>query len=145
MGTCLTHTCILFCAHRRGAGGAPDSLVESARWVEPDCRGGRSGLPLTIRSPGLPLYLPIYIYIYIYICGHLHKFDSYSNTIQVHRLVEYEWRDMWYGLDKIKKFLTFSRSRDHGHWGWRYWTIDNQTGCAYQANLRYDPFNSITA
>jgi hypothetical protein len=36
--------------------------------VEPVCRGGRLGLPLTIRSPGLPLYVPyIYIYIYIYI------------------------------------------------------------------------------
>jgi hypothetical protein len=32
--------------------------------VEPVCRDDRSGLPLTIRSPGLPLYLP-YIYIYI--------------------------------------------------------------------------------
>jgi hypothetical protein len=52
-----------FCAHRRGAGGALDSLVESARWVEPGCRGGRPGLPLTIGSPRLPLYLP-YIYIY---------------------------------------------------------------------------------
>jgi hypothetical protein len=51
----------LFCAHRRGAGGAPDSLVESACWVEPGCRGGRPGLPLTIGSPGLPLYMP-YIY-----------------------------------------------------------------------------------
>jgi hypothetical protein len=35
--------------------------------VEPVCRGGRPGLPLTIGRPGLPLYLPyIYIYIYIY-------------------------------------------------------------------------------
>jgi hypothetical protein len=50
-----------FCANRRGAGGAPDRLV-GARWVEPVCRGGRPGLPLTIGSPGLPLYLP-YIYI----------------------------------------------------------------------------------
>jgi hypothetical protein len=32
--------------------------------VEPVCRGGRPGLPLTIGSPGLPLYLP-YIYIYM--------------------------------------------------------------------------------
>jgi hypothetical protein len=54
-----------FCANRRGAGGAPDRLVGRAgRWVEPVCRGGRPGLPLTIGSPGLPLYLP-YIYIYI--------------------------------------------------------------------------------
>jgi hypothetical protein len=30
--------------------------------VEPVCRGDRPGLPLTIGSPGLPLYLP-YIYI----------------------------------------------------------------------------------
>jgi hypothetical protein len=51
----------LFCAHRRGAGGAPDSLVESVCWVEPRCRGDRPGLLLTIGSPGLPLYLP-YIY-----------------------------------------------------------------------------------
>jgi hypothetical protein len=35
--------------------------TRSARWVEPGCRGGRPGLPLTIGSPGLPLYLP-YIY-----------------------------------------------------------------------------------
>jgi hypothetical protein len=47
-----------FCANRRGAGGA---------LVEPVCRCGRPGLPLTIGSPGLPLYLHIYIYIYIYI------------------------------------------------------------------------------
>jgi hypothetical protein len=33
--------------------------------VEPVCRGGRTGLPLTIGSPGLPLYLP---YIYIVYC-----------------------------------------------------------------------------
>jgi hypothetical protein len=34
-------------------------------WIEPVCRGSRPGLPLTIGSPGLPLYLYIYIYIYI--------------------------------------------------------------------------------
>jgi hypothetical protein len=45
-----------------GAGGATDSLVQSVRWVEPGCRDDRPGLPLTIGSPGLPLYLP-YIYI----------------------------------------------------------------------------------
>jgi hypothetical protein len=56
----------LFCAHRRGTGGAPDILVELARWVEPRCRSGRPGLPLTIGSPWLPLYLP-YIYIYMYL------------------------------------------------------------------------------
>jgi hypothetical protein len=50
-----------------GAGGATDSLDQSVRWVEPGCRDDRPGLPLTIRSPGLPLY--IYIYIYIYIVG----------------------------------------------------------------------------
>jgi hypothetical protein len=55
----------LFCAHKRRAGGAPDSLVESARWVEPDCRDGQPGLPLTIGSPGLSLYLS-YIYIYMH-------------------------------------------------------------------------------
>jgi hypothetical protein len=49
-----------------GAGGATDSLVQSVRWVEPGYRDERPGLPLTIGSPGLPLYLP-YIYIYIYI------------------------------------------------------------------------------
>jgi hypothetical protein len=43
-----------FCAHRRGAGGATNSLVQSVRWVEPGCRGDRPGLPLTIGSPGLP-------------------------------------------------------------------------------------------
>jgi hypothetical protein len=32
------------------------------RWVEPGCRGGRPGLPLTIGSLGLSLYL-LYIYI----------------------------------------------------------------------------------
>jgi hypothetical protein len=36
------HT-FLFCAHRHGTGGAPDILVESVRWVEPGCRGGRPG------------------------------------------------------------------------------------------------------
>jgi hypothetical protein len=49
-----------------GAGGATDSLVQSVRWVEPGCRDDRPGLPLTIGSPGLPLYLP-YIYI-LYFC-----------------------------------------------------------------------------
>jgi hypothetical protein len=48
-----------------GAGGATDSLVQSVRWVEPGCRDDRPGLPLTIGSSGLPLYLP-YIYIYYY-------------------------------------------------------------------------------
>jgi hypothetical protein len=51
-----------FCAHRRGARGAPDILVESTHWVEPGCRGGRPGLPLTIGSTWLPLYLA-YIYM----------------------------------------------------------------------------------
>jgi hypothetical protein len=46
--------------HRRGAGGAPDSLLESVHWVEPGCRVGRAELPLTIGSPGLPLYI-VYI------------------------------------------------------------------------------------
>jgi hypothetical protein len=50
-----------------GAVGATDSLVQSVRWVEPGCRDDRPGLPLTIGSSGLPLYLPYYIYIYIYI------------------------------------------------------------------------------
>jgi hypothetical protein len=45
-----------------GVGGATDSL----RWFEPGCMDDRPGLLLTIKSPGLPLYLP-YIYIYIYI------------------------------------------------------------------------------
>jgi hypothetical protein len=44
-----------FCAHRRGAGGATDSLVQSALWVELGCRGDRPELPLIIGSPGLPL------------------------------------------------------------------------------------------
>jgi hypothetical protein len=48
-----------------GAVGATDSLVQSVRWIEPDCRDDRPGLPLTIGSPGLPLYIYIYIYIYI--------------------------------------------------------------------------------
>jgi hypothetical protein len=61
----LTHACIPFfaltdvgrwCARQPGW----------ARWVEPVCRDGRLGLPLTIVRPGLPLYL-LYIYIYIYI------------------------------------------------------------------------------
>jgi hypothetical protein len=43
------------------AGGATDSLVQSVRWVEPGCRNDRPELPLTIGSPGLPLYLP-YLY-----------------------------------------------------------------------------------
>ena len=43
-----------------GADGATDSLVQMMRWVEPGCRDDRPGLPLTIGSPGLPLYL-IYI------------------------------------------------------------------------------------
>jgi hypothetical protein len=47
-----------------GAGGATDSLVQSVRWVEPDYRDDRPGLPLTIGSPVLPLYL-LYLYIYI--------------------------------------------------------------------------------
>jgi hypothetical protein len=64
-GTCLTHACISFFARTDvDAGGATDNLVQSVRWVEPGCRGDRPGLPLTIGSPGLPLYLP-YIYIYI--------------------------------------------------------------------------------
>jgi hypothetical protein len=45
-----------------GAGGATDKLVQSVRWVEPGCKDDRPGLPLTIESPELPLYLP-YIYI----------------------------------------------------------------------------------
>ena len=49
----------LFYAHRRGVGGVPDNLLESARWVEPGCRGGRPELSLTIGSP----WLLIYIYI----------------------------------------------------------------------------------
>jgi hypothetical protein len=66
-GTCLTHACIPFFARTDvGAVGATDSLVQSMCWVEPGCRDDRPGLPLTIGSSGLPLYLP-YIYIYIYI------------------------------------------------------------------------------
>jgi hypothetical protein len=53
----------LFCAHKRGADGAPDSLIESACWVQPGWRSSRPGLFLTIASLGLPLYL-IYIYIF---------------------------------------------------------------------------------
>jgi hypothetical protein len=52
----LTHACIPFFAltnvgrwHTRQPGWA--------RWVEPGCRSGRPGLPLTIGSPGLPLYI----------------------------------------------------------------------------------------
>jgi hypothetical protein len=48
-----------------GAGGTPDNLIESARWVEPRCRDGRPELSLTIERTGLPLYL-LYIYILNY-------------------------------------------------------------------------------
>jgi hypothetical protein len=41
-----------------GAGGATDSMIQSMRWVESGCRDDRHVLPLTIGSPGLPLYLP---------------------------------------------------------------------------------------
>jgi hypothetical protein len=61
--TCLTHACISFFARTDvGIGGATDRLVQSVRWVEPGCRGDRPRLPLTIGTPGLPLYLP-HIYI----------------------------------------------------------------------------------
>jgi hypothetical protein len=61
----LTHACISFFARTDvGAVGATDRLVQSVRWVEPGCKGDRLGLPLTIGSSGLPLYLP-----YIYICS----------------------------------------------------------------------------
>jgi hypothetical protein len=43
-----------------GADGATDRLVQSVRWVEPGYRGDRPGLPLTIGSIELPLYLLIY-------------------------------------------------------------------------------------
>jgi hypothetical protein len=39
-----------------GAGGTTDILVQSVRWIEPGYRDDRPGLPLTIGSPGLPLY-----------------------------------------------------------------------------------------
>jgi hypothetical protein len=45
-----------------GAGGATDSLVQSARWVELGCSDDRLGLPLTIGSPELPLYDLIELY-----------------------------------------------------------------------------------
>jgi hypothetical protein len=48
--------------------------TESARWVEPGCRGGRHGLPLTIGSPGLPLYLYIYTHL-------KHQFQRSSRVI----------------------------------------------------------------
>jgi hypothetical protein len=53
-----------------GAGGATDNLVQSVRLVEPDCRDDRPGLPLTIGSLGLPLYL-LYIYIGSNICNNI--------------------------------------------------------------------------
>jgi hypothetical protein len=51
-----------FCVHRRGEGGAPDSLVESTRWVEPRCRGGRPGLPFNYWKPRAPIISGLYIY-----------------------------------------------------------------------------------
>jgi hypothetical protein len=45
-----------------GVVGATDSLVQSVRWVELGYMDDRPGLPLTIESSVLPLYLP-YIYI----------------------------------------------------------------------------------
>jgi hypothetical protein len=58
-----------FCAHEHGTGGAPDSLVESARWVELGCRDGRPELPLTIGAQGsrytCPLSLSLSLSIYI--------------------------------------------------------------------------------
>jgi hypothetical protein len=47
-----------FCAH--GAGGAPNSMVESARWVEPRCSVVGLGSRYTCH-----IYTYIYIYIYI--------------------------------------------------------------------------------
>jgi hypothetical protein len=58
-GTYLTHACISFFARRDvGADDATDRLVQSVRWVKPGCRSDQPGLPLTIRSTELLLYLP---------------------------------------------------------------------------------------
>jgi hypothetical protein len=57
--TCLTHACITF--FTRTEGGAPDSLVLGSGWTRRARQGrmgGRSGLPLTIISLGLLIYLP---------------------------------------------------------------------------------------
>jgi hypothetical protein len=35
------------------------------------------------------------------------KWDSYSNMIQTHRLVECQWRGMWCGVKQDKVFLSF--------------------------------------
>jgi hypothetical protein len=62
----LTHACIPFFA-LTDVGQVAHPTTCLGALVEPVCRGDRPGLPLTIGSPGLPLYLPyIYIYIYIY-------------------------------------------------------------------------------
>jgi hypothetical protein len=71
----LTHACIPFFA-LTDVGQVAHSTACLGALVEPVCRGGRPGLPLTIGSPGLPLYLP-YIYIYIYI------FVVFSNILYI--------------------------------------------------------------
>jgi hypothetical protein len=60
-----------------GVGGATDSLVQSVRWVEPGCMDDRPELPLTIGSPGLPLYLQ---YIYICICHWFQTSNMFNDT-----------------------------------------------------------------
>ena len=57
----MTHACIPFFA-LTDVGQVAHPTACLGTLVEPVCRGGRPGLPLTIGSPGLPLYLP-YIYI----------------------------------------------------------------------------------
>jgi hypothetical protein len=52
----LTHACIpFFSLTDVGQVAHPTACLGAL--VEPVCRGGRPGLPLTIGSPGLPLYL----------------------------------------------------------------------------------------
>jgi hypothetical protein len=55
------HTLLFFALTDVGQVAYPTACLGAL--VEPVCRGGRPGLPLTIGSSGLLLYLP-YIYIY---------------------------------------------------------------------------------
>jgi hypothetical protein len=64
IGSCLTRACISFFA-LTDVGQVAHPTGWLGAWVEPVCRSSRSELPLTIGSPGLPLYLP-YIYILIF-------------------------------------------------------------------------------
>ena len=101
--------------------------------VEPVCRSDRPGLPLTIGSPGLPLYLP---YIYIYqVCVRTLQREYAGMSIDTYLIESYISLEVWRKFARKPNMLRPEHCSTQGSFGGRRCSQPNTTLLLFSRNL----------